>query len=74
LFIPEGFAHGYLSQNKLNIIYYKLSNFYKPQFESGINLMDKKFKIIWPKKKFEISKKDKKLMSFDEFRKIYKFL
>tara|TARA_B100000941_G_scaffold290444_1_gene272463 strand:- start:2453 stop:2989 length:537 start_codon:yes stop_codon:yes gene_type:complete len=74
LFIPEGFAHGYLSYDKLNVIYYKLTNFYKPQFENGISLMDKKLKISWPKKKFKISEKDKKLMSFDNFCRIYKSL
>ena len=35
LYIPEGFAHAYFSYEKLNIIYYKLTNYYKPKFESG---------------------------------------
>ena len=74
LFIPEGFAHAYFSFEKENIIYYKLTNFYKPNYESGINLMDKTLKLKWPKKKFNISKKDKKLNSFKDFCKIYKFL
>ena len=38
LYIPEGFAHAYYSYEKLNIIYYKLTNFYAPKYESGINL------------------------------------
>ena len=67
LYIPEGFGHAYYSYDKLNIIYYKLTNFYKPKFESGINLLDKKLKVCWPKKKLNISKKDKKLMTFNEF-------
>ena len=67
LYIPEGFAHAYFSYEKINIVYYKLTNYYKPKFESGINLLDKKLKINWPKKKFNISKKDKKLMTFSEF-------
>ena len=67
LYIPEGFAHAYFSYEKINIVYYKLTNYYKPKFESGINLLDKKLKISWPKKKFNISKKDKKLLTFDEF-------
>ena len=74
LYIPEGFAHAYYSFEKINIVYYKLSNYYKPNFEDGINLLDDKLNINWPKNKFEISKKDKKLMSFNEFCKIYKFL
>ena len=38
-----------------------------PKYESGINLLDKKLKINWPKSKFNISKKDKELMSFQKF-------
>lgn len=74
LYVPEGFAHAYYSYEKINIVYYKLTNFYKPKFESGINLLDKKLKLKWPKKKFNISKKDKKLMSFQEFCNYHKFL
>ena len=51
LYIPEGFAHAYYSYEKQNIIYYKLTNYYKPQFEKGINSMDKDLKIKWPGKK-----------------------
>ena len=74
LFIPEGFAHAYYSYENTNIIYYKLTNYYYPKFESGINLMDKTLKIKWPKKKFSISNKDKKMISFKEFCKTQKFL
>ena len=74
LYIPEGFAHAYYSYEKLNIVYYKLTNYYKPQYESGINVLDKKLKIDWPKKNCLISKKDKKLMSFKEFCHSQKFL
>ena len=74
LYIPEGFAHAYYSYEKINIVYYKLTNYYKPKFESGINLLDKKLKVSWPKKKFNISKKDRKLMSFNEFCKTKNYL
>tara|TARA_B100001559_G_C16289063_1_gene524248 strand:+ start:56 stop:595 length:540 start_codon:yes stop_codon:yes gene_type:complete len=74
LFIPEGFGHAYYSYEKLNIVYYKLSNYYNPNLESGINVLDKDLKIKWPSKKLLISKKDKKLMKLIEFKKNYKFL
>ena len=74
LYIPEGFAHAYYSYDNLNIVYYKLSNFYKPKFESGINVMDKNLKIHWPNNNLKISKKDKNLKTFNEFCRIYKFL
>tara|TARA_B100000579_G_scaffold41924_1_gene29257 strand:- start:624 stop:1160 length:537 start_codon:yes stop_codon:yes gene_type:complete len=74
LYIPEGFGHAYYSFNTVNIIYYKLSNYYKPQFENGINVMDKDLKIKWPKNRFFLSKKDKNLMTFKEFCNSQKFL
>ena len=52
---------------KLNIVYYKLTNYYKPKYERGINLMDKTLNIKWPGKKFKISTKDKNLGSFKDF-------
>ena len=69
LYIPEGFAHAYYSFEKENIIYYKLTNYYKPQFERGINAKDIHFNIKWPGKRNLMSKKDKKLVSFKEFLK-----
>ena len=74
LFIPEGFAHAYYSYEKENIIYYKLSNYYQPNFEDGILTTDKKIVNIWPKGRKIISLKDKKLKTFEEFKSTYKTL
>jgi len=74
LYIPAGFAHGYFSYEKLNIVYYKLTNYYKPKFEAGISLLDEKLKVKWPSKNLIISKKDKKLGSLGDFKKKYKAL
>jgi len=74
LYIPEGFGHAYFSYQKINIVYYKLTNYYQPKFESGINVEDKKLNIKWPSKKIIISKKDKKLQTLSDFVKNQKFL
>ena len=74
LYVPEGFGHAYYSYEKLNIIYYKLSNYYKPEFENGIIWNDKKFKTVWPVKKPIISKKDKKLITLNQFKEKFKGL
>ena len=74
LFIPAGFAHAYYSYEKENIIYYKLDNYYAPKFESGIIYNDKNIKINWPRKKMIVSKKDKSLPSFKDFKKKIKGL
>jgi len=74
LYIPEGFGHAYYSYSNINIIYYKLSNYYQPKYEDGILWNDKSLKFKWPTKKPIISKKDKKLKTFADFKKIYKGL
>ena len=74
LYVPEGFAHAYYSFSKVNIIYYKLSNYYHPEYEDGILWNDKMLKNKWPTKKPLISNKDKKLKTFLNFKKIYKGL
>ena len=74
LYIPEGFAHGYYSYEKENIIYYKLTNYYHPKYEDGVNVLDKNLKLKWPGNTFSISKKDKILNSFSEFKKKFSSL
>ena len=71
LYVPSGFAHSYLTLDKKNIVYYKLSNYYAPKFESGILWNDRDLKVKLPIKKPKISKKDKTLPSFDDFCKNY---
>ena len=74
LYIPEGFGHAYYSFSKSNIIYYKLSNYYQPKYEDGIIWNDKILKKNWPNIRPTVSKKDQKLKTFNEFKKIYKGL
>ena len=74
LYVPNGFAHSYLTIDKENIVYYKLSNFYAPEFESGILWNDKDIKIKLPVKNPKISTKDKNLPSFKDFLKRFKYL
>ena len=74
LYIPRGFAHAYLSLQKMNIICYKLSNYYNPRFEDGICFNDKDINAKWPKKKIIMSKKDRNLGNFQNFKIKYKGL
>ena len=74
LFIPAGFAHGYYSFDKENIIYYKLDNYYNPKYESGIVYNDHDLKLKLPKKKVRVSKKDKKLLTLNQFKNKIKYL
>ena len=71
LFIPAGFAHGFLSLKKENIVYYKCTNYRSAKHEIGLLWKDKDLKIKWPIKNPIISKKDKKNLKFYEYKKLY---
>ena len=71
IFIPAGFAHGFLALKKENIIYYTCTNYRSAKHEVGILWNDKDLKIKWPIKNPVISKNDKKNIKFTEFKKLY---
>ena len=74
LYIPKGFAHGYLTLKKENIVICKQSNFFSSKFEDGIIWNDKTLKIKLPTKKPLLSIKDKNQKSFINFIEKYKYL
>ena len=61
LYIPEGFAHGYLVMSKKSIVSYKCTNLYNPKDEFGIKWNDKTIGIDWGNNSPTISKKDDNL-------------
>ena len=69
IFIPPGFAHGFCGLEKENYIIYYCSNYRYAKSELSIKYNDKELDINWPIKKPIISKKDKKNISFSEFKK-----
>jgi dTDP-4-dehydrorhamnose 3,5-epimerase len=66
LFIPKGFAHGYLTLSKTAVINYKVDNYYNPMVEGGIPYDDHFLKIDWgiSEEQIIISKKDKNQTTF----------
>jgi dTDP-4-dehydrorhamnose 3,5-epimerase len=72
LFIPEGFAHGFMATKDNTIMLYQCSNYRHKNSELGISWDDKELKISWPKSKNKIlSNKDKKNISFDTYKTNY---
>ena len=67
MYIPKGFAHGYLTHSRENIILYYLSKIYKPSEQTGIIWNDKTLNINWEIKKPILSLRDKKLNGFKNF-------
>ena len=69
LFIPRGFAHGFAVLSEKAVFQYKCDNYYAPESEGGISLLDPKLAIDWridPAKAI-LSPKDTKYPLFEEF-------
>ena len=76
LFFSKKFFHGFLTLEDNTEIFYKCDNFYYPQSEAGIIWNDSDLNIDWNLKKYNIdeneliiSEKDKKNISFKEYKK-----
>lgn len=68
LFIPRGYAHGYVAVEEDTIIHYKVDNEYAPAFESGIlfGSMNINFKEEIGHEEFMTSKKDEEWLPFND--------
>ena len=71
LYIPKGFAHGFMGMDKENYVVYANSNYRSKKNEVGIIWNDENLKINWPSKKPLVSRKDKKNLTFKNFCKIH---
>ena len=69
LFIPEGFAHGFLSLTNDTKVMYKVSNYWNPKDEYTLKYDDQKIKLKLPFLPTSISQKDKQGLSFEEVPK-----
>lgn len=69
MFIPKGFAHGFVVLSETAIFSYKVDNYYNSKYESGIIWNDPDLNIDWKINKSEIrvSEKDTKLPFFNNF-------
>jgi dTDP-4-dehydrorhamnose 3,5-epimerase len=66
LFIPRGFAHGFITRMPNTIINYKLDNLYNPASEETLLWNDPDVGIIWPEMKtYHLSPKDLKGKNLD---------
>ena len=68
IFIPKGFAHGFLGLSKENIVLYSCTNYRHSQSEKSILWNDKDLKINWGIKNPIISKKDKNAQKFKDIK------
>lgn len=68
-FVPRGFAHGFAVLSDTAVFQYKCDNFYAPQADGGINIIDDSLGIDWgiPTDKAILSEKDTKHACLKDF-------
>lgn len=68
LFVPKGFAHGFITLSESSIFAYKCDNFYDGASEGGIIYNDATLSLDWhlPHEDFIVSEKDLQLPTFKE--------
>lgn len=75
LFVPRGFAHGFIVLSEQAEFFYKCDNFYNPESEGGIRFDDPYLNVDWllPRDDIKISEKDAMNPSFlEQFENIIK--
>lgn len=65
LYVPEMFAHGYLTLQDGAEVIYQVGEFYTPGYERGIHYNDSRFAIEWPHEVRVISDKDSAWPAFE---------
>ena len=58
LYVPEGFAHGFLTLEPDTHVFNQMSEFYAPSYARGFRWNDPLFKIDWPDEVKVISERD----------------
>ena len=61
LFVPKGFAHGYMTLEPGTEVHYKVNSYYKPDHDAGVRWDDPALAIPWPGIRPVLSEKDKLL-------------
>ena len=65
-YIPEGFAHGFLTLENNTEVFYQMSEFYAPDHARGVRWYDPTFGIEWPAEVKVISERDR---TYPDFKK-----
>jgi dTDP-4-dehydrorhamnose 3,5-epimerase len=68
LYVPKGFAHGFITLEANTEAFYFADEFYDPERERGIRWNDPRFGIEWPLEPAVISEKDRSHPDFDPAR------
>ena len=64
LYVPEGFAHGFLTLRDATEVFYQITEFYAPEAQRGVRWNDPAFAIDWPEEPRLISERDRNFPDF----------
>lgn len=64
LYVPGGFAHGFLTLTDNTEVFYQMSEFYAPEHAKGVRWNDPAFGISWPDEVTVIAEKDARYPDF----------
>lgn len=75
LFVPRGFAHGFVVLSEEVIFSYKVDNYYSPENDRGLLFNDSEINIDWivEESKLQLSEKDTKQLTLAENRDLFDF-
>ncbi len=59
LYVPKGFAHGFITLKNKTEVFYQMSDFYMPESARGYRWNDPSFNIVWPIEVQVISERDR---------------
>ncbi|WP_163712937.1 dTDP-4-dehydrorhamnose 3,5-epimerase [Mangrovibacterium lignilyticum] len=67
LWVPQGFAHGFVVLSETAVFAYKCDNYYAPEYDAGMLWNDPLLEIDWliPVKDIQLSEKDRKQPAFE---------
>ena len=70
MFVPRGFAHGFVVLSEVAQFQYKVDNEYAPEFEATLKFDDEDLAIEWPidKRDIKLSEKDRHGLSLKEYK------
>jgi dTDP-4-dehydrorhamnose 3,5-epimerase len=71
LFIPKGFAHGFITLSEVAHFEYKVSNVYSPEHDRGLSWNDPDIGIAWPIEKPQLNTKDSQQPRLKEIEDIF---
>ena len=75
LFVPEGFAHGFVTLEENSELQYKVSDYYAPECDAGLAYNDPSFKIDWrvAAGSVHLSEKDMQLPTLSEYESPFEY-